>query len=141
VAIGVSVVVAVVAATLLLLFRQSIAGLYTNDSDVLRLAADLLLFVAVWQLVDNSQVTTIGVLRGFKDTRMPMLVALLAYWMVGLPVGAAFGFGFIEVAAFAGLRGFWLGLCVGLLVAAVVLVTRFVWLARQDERIFAFAQR
>jgi len=141
VAIGVSLAVAVIAALLLLGLREAIAGLYTTDPAVLLLSADLLLFVAIWQLVDDAQVTTIGVLRGFKDTRVPMLVALLAYWAVGLPIGVMFGFGWVEVPALQGLRGFWVGFCVALLVAAVVLLGRFAWLSRRDDRILAFANR
>lgn len=139
--IGVALVFAVVAAVLLLAFRQAIAGLYTTDLTVLALAADLLVFVALWQLVDDTQVTAIGTLRGFKDTRIPMLIALLAYWGIGLPIGVAFGFGWVDVPALGGLRGFWVGFCAALLFAAVVLVCRFVWLARRDDRILAFAAR
>jgi multidrug resistance protein, MATE family len=140
-AIGVALCVAASAAAVLLGFRESIVGLYTTDAAVLALAAELLLFVAIWQLVDNTQVTTIGTLRGFKDTRMPMVIALLAYWVVGLPIGVAFGFGWVDVPALQGLRGFWVGFCVALLVAAVVLLSRFAWLSRRDDRILAFTHR
>jgi MATE family multidrug resistance protein len=141
IAIGVALCVAVVVAVVLLAFREQIAGLYTTDAAVLVLAADLMLFVALWQLVDDTQVTAIGTLRGFKDTRVPMLIALLAYWAVGLPIGMALGFGWVEVPALQGLRGFWVGFCAALLVAAVVLLGRFAWLSRRDDRILAFAQR
>lgn len=144
VAIGVSLVVAVFAAIALLVFRHLIAGLYTIDTAVLLLAADLLLFVALWQLVDDAQVTTIGALRGFKDTRVPMVVALIAYWGVGLPVGVVLGFGLLDLPslhALQGLRGFWVGLCSGLVVAALVLVGRYTWLSARDARILAFSHR
>jgi MATE family multidrug resistance protein len=139
--IGVALVFAVVAAAVLLGFREAIAGLYTTDASVLVLAADLLIFVALWQLVDDAQVTAIGTLRGFKDTRIPMLIALLAYWVIGLPIGVAFGFEWVEVPALGGLRGFWVGFCAALLFAAVVLVSRFAWLSRRDDRILLFAAR
>jgi len=134
----------VCAAIVLLVFRHLIAGLYTIDVAVLLLAADLLLFVAFWQLVDDAQVTTIGALRGFKDTRVPMLVALIAYWAVGLPVGVVLGFGLIDLPslhALQGLRGFWVGLCSGLVVAALVLLGRYTWLSARDTRILAFSHR
>jgi MATE family multidrug resistance protein len=140
-AIGVGVVFALIAATILLFTRNSIAELYTTDAAVIALAADLLIFVALWQLVDDTQVTAIGTLRGFKDTRVPMLIALCAYWVLGLPVGVVLGFGLVDVPLFAGLRGFWVGFCVALLFAAVVLLARFGWLARRDDRILAFASR
>jgi Na+-driven multidrug efflux pump len=69
------------AAALLLGTREWVAGLYTNDTGVLILAAELMVFVALWQFVDDTQVTAIGALRGFKDTRVPLLIALLAYWI------------------------------------------------------------
>jgi len=141
IAIGLALAVAVLVAALLLIFRESIAGFYTTDQAVLRLAMDLMLFVAFWQLVDYAQATTVGALRGFKDTRLPMLIALFAYWAVGLPVGVAFGFGWIDMPAVTGLRGFWVGFCAALVVVAVVLLARFAWLARRDDRIMAFASR
>ncbi|MBX3706203.1 MAG: MATE family efflux transporter [Pseudomonadales bacterium] len=141
VAIGVSFAFAAVAAVLLLGAREWVAGLYTTDSAVLVLAAELMVFVALWQFVDDTQVTAIGALRGFKDTRVPLLIALLAYWIIGLPVGVVLGFGYVEIEAFGGVRGFWVGFCAGLFVAAVVLVARFAWLSGRDDRILAFAQR
>jgi multidrug resistance protein, MATE family len=75
-----------------------------------RVAMELMIFVAVYQFVDDTQVTAIGALRGFKDTRTPMIIALVAYWAVGLPVGVVLGFGWLEVPGFEGVRGFWVGL-------------------------------
>jgi MATE family multidrug resistance protein len=126
---------------LVLLFRSGIAALYTSDEAVLVLAVELMLFVAIWQLVDATQAAAIGALRGFKDTRMPMLIALLAYWGVGMPVGTALGFGWVAIDGFTGLRGFWVGYCVALLFAAVVLLSRLAWLTRRDERVLAFSSR
>tara|TARA_Y100001933_G_scaffold153338_2_gene151747 strand:+ start:3009 stop:4418 length:1410 start_codon:yes stop_codon:yes gene_type:complete len=141
VAIGVGLAFAVVAGAALLALRAPIAGLYSNDAAVIRVAAELMVFVAVYQLVDDTQVTAIGALRGFKDTRMPMVIALLAYWAVGLPVGLVLGFGWLEVPGMTGVRGFWVGLSAGLSVAAVVLICRFAWLSRREDRVLALAGR
>jgi multidrug resistance protein, MATE family len=141
IALGLTLAVAVVLAVLVLAFRGVLAGLYTTDATVLLLAADLLLFVAFWQLVDDTQVTAIGALRGFKDTRVPMFIALVAYWLIGMPIGMLLGFEWIGVPAVQGLRGFWIGLACGLAVASVVLVGRFAWLSRQESRILALAHR
>jgi MATE family multidrug resistance protein len=65
------------------------------------------------------QVVSIGILRGAGDTRGPMVVNMLGFWLVGLPVSAALGFG-----AAAGPRGLWWGLTVGLILVAVVLLWR-----------------
>ena len=125
VALGASLAFACVAAALLLWFRGGIAGLYTTDAEVVAKAAGLLLIVALYQFVDDTQVTAMGALRGYKDTRAPMLTAAFAYWAIGLPVGAALGFGLGGVTAL-GVTGFWVGLVAGLSVAAVMLIWR-VW--------------
>jgi multidrug resistance protein, MATE family len=139
VAIGVSLVFAVAAAAVLLAFRGPIAGLYSNDAAVVGVAMQLMIFVAVYQLVDDTQVTALGALRGFKDTRTPMVIALVAYWTIGLPVGVVLGFGWLEVPGFSGVRGFWVGLSAGLTVAAVVLVCRFAWLSRRESHVLRLA--
>ena len=67
-----------------------------------------------------------GALRGLGDTRVPMLLAGLAYWAVGMPLGAVLGLGVGGLTTGWGPRGMWLGLIAGLLVAAVLLSLRFV---------------
>lgn len=109
-----------VSAGIMLLFPAWIASLYSNDAPVVGLAAQLLVLAALFQFPDGIQVAANGALRGLKDTRVPMLLTLFAYWMVGMPVGwwLAFPRGL-------GARGMWMGLIVGLTVAAVLLPTRF----------------
>ncbi len=144
VAIGVSVVFALFAAVAVFYARPWLAGLYSTELPVIALAAELMIFVAIFQFFDDAQVTAVGALRGFKDTRVPMWVAMFSYWAIGLPVGAALGFGFFDVpalASFEGPRGFWVGLTAGLGVAALVLVARFRWLSSRHEQILAFAHR
>ncbi len=140
-AVGSVIVFALASATVVLAFREAIAGLYTSEPGVLALAVELMFFVALWQLVDDTQATAIGSLRGFKDTRMPMLIALVAYWLVGMPVGVALGLGWVPVPDLEGVKGFWVGFCVALLVASVVLLARLRWLAHSDARILEFARR
>lgn len=141
VAIGLSFVFAAAAAVLLFVFRGFIAGLYTNDPVVLTVAMELMVFVAVYQFVDDTQVTALGSLRGFKDTRTPMIIALVAYWTVGLPVGTVLGLGWVVLPGFEGVRGFWVGLACGLTVAALVLTLRFAWLSRQEAYVHRLAHR
>ena len=69
----------------------AIAALYTSDAAVAALAATLLLYAAVFQFPDGIQVLSAGALRGLKDTRVPMLITMFAYWGVGLPLGAWLG--------------------------------------------------
>jgi len=141
VAVAVAVVFSTVAATVTFFNRAGIVGLYANDAGVLELAAALLVFVCIFQLVDAAQVAGVGALRGFKDTRVPLLVAVLAYWVVGLPVGASLGLGLVDVPTFYGVRGFWVGLTAGLSVAALVLLARLLVLGRDDARILEYAGR
>jgi MATE family multidrug resistance protein len=107
------------AAVLLVFGGAWIAGFYTRDAAVGALAVSLMRYAAVFQLPDGVQVLSSGALRGLKDTRVPMLVTILAYWGVGLPLGAWFGL-------HQGLRapGLWIGLILGLAVAAVLLASR-----------------
>ncbi len=139
VVIGVSAIFAVVAAVAVFFGREFVAGLYTNDASVYLLASELLLFVAFYQLFDDTQVTAIGALRGYKDTNTPMWVAAFAYWGVGFPVGISLGFGLLG-APVLGVSGFWWGLFVGLAVAAVVLLSRFRWLSHQTERVLQLSR-
>ncbi|RMI09300.1 MAG: MATE family efflux transporter, partial [Calditrichaeota bacterium] len=111
-------------------FPEAIARIYTSDSAVIRVAAPLLVMAALFQLSDGLQVSAAGALRGLKDTRVPMLVNAVAYWIVGLPVGYYLG-----IVQGQGARGLWIGLIAGLSVAAVshtwrfkILITR--WIAR-----------
>lgn len=139
VVIGISALFAVVAAAAVFFGREFVAGLYSNDASVTLLAGELLLFVAFYQLFDDTQVTAIGALRGFKDTRAPMVVAAFAYWGIGFPVSVTLGFGFLG-APELGVHGFWWGLSVGLAVASLVLLLRFRWLSNQRERVLQLAQ-
>ena len=135
VAVGSSVVFAVLAAALVFALREFLVGLYTFDQAVTPIAVTLLLFVVFYQLFDDAQVTLIGALRGYKDTAMPMWIALFSYWIVGLPVGAWLGFGDL------GVYGFWVGLVVGLGVAAISLLLRFRWLVGNPARVTQLAVR
>ena len=88
------------------------------------MAVQMLVFVALFQLFDDTQVTALGSLRGYKDTKVPMYIALFAYWGIGFPVGVILGYGYLGFDAY-GPNGFWMGLTTGLAVAAVGLLWRF----------------
>ena len=112
-------------ACLLWLLREWLAGLYTPNPAVIALAAQFLVYAAVFQLVDGLQVGAMGVLRGYKDTKIPMLVTVFGYWVVGMGLSVALG-----VFGPMGPAGLWAGLVVGLAVAALVLNLRFWRLTR-----------
>jgi MATE family multidrug resistance protein len=114
-------------AALMLVFPNQIIGLYTTEPGVARLAAGLLGIAALFQLSDGLQVTAMGALRGFKDTRLPMIVSFFSYWMVGVPLAWWLG-----IAGTQGPRGLWLGLVFGLSSAAILLSWRFRYQSRLD---------
>ncbi|MEE4250164.1 MAG: MATE family efflux transporter [Alcanivoracaceae bacterium] len=118
-----TVVIGVVAGSLLFLLRHQVPWLYSNDSEVRAIASSLLLFAALYQLSDAWQVTVSGALRGFEDTTVPMFITLLAYWGIGLPVGYALALTDLLVPAM-GPQGFWIGLLSGLTAAALMLSVR-----------------
>ena len=107
-------------AVLLIFFTFNIAGFYTNDMDVVKIAANLILFAGIFQLSDGIQVAGMGVLRGYKDTKIPMISNFISYWGVGMPLGVLLGFNFGYHA-----EGMWVGIITGLTVAAVLHGIRF----------------
>ena len=112
-------------ATVLLTGHHAIVGLYTADVAVATLAASLLLYAAAFQFPDGLQVLSMGALRGLQDTRVPLALAALSYWGIGMPLGAVLGLGVGGLVAPQGPTGMWLGLIAGLTVAAVLLGLRF----------------
>jgi multidrug resistance protein, MATE family len=108
-----------VAAVFMLTLPGLFARLYTGDPDVLALAVALIPIAGVFQVFDGVQVTALGALRGIADTRTPMLIALLGYWMLGMPFGAWLAF-----SVGMGARGVWWGAVVGLASVALMLLWR-----------------
>lgn len=125
-------IVGVMAAAALLLFRQQIPLLYSDNGEVRALASRLLLFAALYQLSDAWQVATNGILRGFEDTAMPMLFTLLAYWGIGLPLGYTLGLT-DQLRPAMGPEGFWVGLIAGLSAAALLLTLRLLYQLRRGK--------
>ena len=107
-------------ALVLLTGHDLVVALYTSDVAVAALASSLLLYAAAFQYPDGIQVLSAGALRGLKDTRVPMFLAALAYWGIGMPLGAYLG-----LVLGWGPRGMWIGLIAGLSVAAFLLARRF----------------
>ncbi len=127
-------------ALLLALGGAWIAALVSDDPAVIATAAALMLFAAVFQYTDGLQAISGGALRGLKDTRIPAWITVLSYWGLGLPVAIGLG----GIGADGGTRiafglgwgpsGYWVGLIVGLSVAAVLLTWRFLALSSRDLR-------
>ena len=90
------------------------------DADAIALVISLLAVGAAFQIFDGAQVIAAGILRGYKDTRVPMMLAALSYWGIGFPVAWVLG-----LTLEGGPVGIWWGLAIGLMVAMALLCTRF----------------
>ncbi|MGM0541136.1 MAG: MATE family efflux transporter [Pseudomonadota bacterium] len=104
-------------------FRFEIVALYTDNASVVYIASSLLIFAAIYQVFDAIQVTAAGALRGFHDTQVTMFVTFVTYWGVGLGLGYLFAFKDWIVQPM-GVQGFWLGIVLGLMMAAILLSIR-----------------
>lgn len=115
-------------ALLLVLFRHWVPTLYTDDVPVQQLAAQMLIFAAIFQLSDGTQVALFGVLRGLHDTKMPMLINGFSYWVV------AFGLGYyLAHHTSVGAFGLWIGLVVGLTLSSLLLFLRLRFVLKQKQ--------
>ena len=125
-----TVIVALTGSVIIYFLRHDMVALYTEEQAVVTLAAQLLLFVVFFLLFDAMQATAVGTLRGYKDTRTPMFIAIFSYWGVGLPLECTLGFGWIGEPM--GVYGFWLGLAAGVGTAALLLSFRL-WRVSGDH--------
>ena len=112
------------------LFPRPLVGLFLDDTPanapVIALAVQFLIVAAAFQLADGAQVIGAGMLRGLHDTRVPLLFALVGYWVVGLGTGTWLAFG----ADWRGV-GIWVGLATGLTAVAALMLYRW----RRRERL------
>ncbi|WP_319546860.1 MATE family efflux transporter [Ruegeria conchae] len=129
---GMSLVVSVLTIILFLTCAEPLISLFMEFDDpkrpeILLIGTGLLAMAALFQLVDGAQVIALGLLRGLQDAKVPMVMAALSYWAIGIPASYYFGF----VQGMEGI-GVWLGLVLGLACAAVLLMSRF-WLRSVRE--------
>ncbi|HJD44622.1 MAG TPA: MATE family efflux transporter [Candidatus Paenalcaligenes intestinipullorum] len=120
-----------IAALLMWWIPDRLIGFFINvhapeNRAVLITATHFIFFAALFQLTDGAQAVAAGMLRGLYDTRVPMVLALIGYWVIGVPVGALLAFGF----DFEGV-GIWMGLVCGLTVVAVLMTLRWVRFSRR----------
>ncbi len=126
--VGISMCAAftVFAATFLLLFRDVVVVVYTNDVSVQSIAVGLLLIAAIFQVGDGIQIGAAGALRGYKDTRVPMFVNMFAYWVIAFPLA------YLAAVTYRMPPNYvWGGFVVGLTLAAVMLTWRYERLSRR----------
>ncbi len=137
VALGMGCVYAVLPISVFWLMPWNLVDLFLDlgkpgNLDVAAVAVVFLGVAAVFQLVDGVQVIAAGVLRGLKDTRVPMIIAVIGYWPLGFAVGALLG-----LATPLGGTGVWIGLALGLAFVAIVATHRF---HRRDRLVAGYAE-
>jgi multidrug resistance protein, MATE family len=91
-----------------------------GSAEIVAIGVTLLALGAMFQMADATQVMALGLLRGIKDTRVPMWLASVSYWLIGIPTSYVLAFPLGH-----GAQGLWLGLVIGLTIAASLLMLRF----------------
>lgn len=122
--------IAAVSASALLLGRRFIPLVYSNDAAVIALASTLLIYDAVYQFSDATQVVGIAALRGYNDTRVVFGIAFVSYWLISLPLGYGLGLTTWILPRPLGAAGFWIAIIFGLTCAALLVLWR---LARLEK--------
>ncbi|GAB3224840.1 MATE family efflux transporter [Algoriphagus aestuariicola] len=108
-------------------FRYFLPTLYIDDTEVIALSASLLVIAGLFQVSDGIQAVGLGVLRGLEDVKVPTIVTLMAYWVLGLPLGY-----FLAFTLGMGAHGIWYGLLIGLTITAALLLYRFATLSKRQ---------
>ncbi|WP_369900480.1 MATE family efflux transporter [Bacillus manliponensis] len=117
--ISIALVFALVYSVLLFFFDDYIASIYTKDEAVHHLAKQFLVFAILFQISDAIATPVQGALRGYKDVNVALIATLIAYWIIGLPLGYIFAT-YTDFAA----KGYWIGLILGLAFGAFFLLMR-----------------
>jgi MATE family multidrug resistance protein len=105
------------------------AALLTENAEVIKIAATLLIVAAVFQISDGIQVVVLGALRGLQDVKIPTIITFVAYWVIGFPISYYLGI-HTDLKA----TGIWIGLLAGLTAAAIFLYLRFDHLTKKMIR-------
>ena len=124
-AIALSLVMSIVTIVVFVTMPEPLINAFLDSADpakeqIISIGIALLAMAALFQLVDGAQASALGLLRGVHDTKAPMAIAAISYWVVGIPCSYLLGF----VFNFGGV-GVWTGLVTGLAFAAVLLMARF----------------
>lgn len=130
-----AIFIEIIFALLFVLLHKSLPYIFLNmenqaqlldNTEVISIAAKLLLVAAVFQISDGIQVVVLGALRGLQDVKIPMYITFVAYWVVGFPISYYLG----EHTSLKAV-GVWIGLLAGLSFAAFFLYIRFHFLTKK----------
>ena len=109
----------------LYLDTENVAKLIENQ-EVIMIASELLIIVALFQIFDGLQVVILGALRGMQDVKIPTIMTFIAYWLIGFPICYYLGL-YTPLKS----TGIWIGLLSGLASAAIMLYIRFNYLTKK----------
>ncbi|WP_447528333.1 MATE family efflux transporter [Vreelandella sp. TE19] len=129
--IAISVIIAAMNSAFLWVTAKPVIALYTSNPEIQALTLTIVSLAVIFQLSDSLQVNLAGALRGYKDTRIVMVITVLSYWIVGLGGGHWLGtHGLFALTEPLGVHGYWIGLIAGLSTAALLLGWRLKWISR-----------
>lgn len=126
----IGVIVAIGAGVILYVFDGFIAGLYNTEPEVMELTRHFIFFAIFFQLADALAAPIQGALRGYKDVNTTLVIAMVAFWVIGLPCGWLLA-NFTDF----GPAGYWVGLIIGLSCGAVALLSRLLYIQRSHYRV------
>ncbi|WP_160718857.1 MATE family efflux transporter [Bacillus sp. USDA818B3_A] len=124
--VGIALLIAIGTGLIVVAFRYPVAGLYSNETAVIYMTANFLIFALFFQISDAIQATAQAALRGYKDVNIAFVMTLVAYWFICLPAGYL-------LANYTGLgaKGYWIGLTIGLLAAGICLSLRLIHIQKK----------
>lgn len=108
---------------LVFVFRTNLPNLFTQDPAIAAISMAIMWFAPLYLLFDVLQVWTAQTLRGFEDTKIPMLMQVTSYWLIGFPLGYSLGTTNVWGQNY-GIYGFWAGFLAGIFLASCLLCTR-----------------
>ncbi|MBT6693243.1 MAG: MATE family efflux transporter [Porticoccaceae bacterium] len=124
---------ALITSSLKVLLRNDIASLFSADPGVQIIAANLFFFAATLGLVDCLQMACSGALRGYKDARIPLVIQVIAFWVIAFPIAYS-----IALTDFwgppLGIYGFWIGTVIAASIAATCLIYRWNLVSKNEIR-------
>lgn len=127
--VGYALLFSIISVAVIILFREPIAALYSDDPEIITLAASFLIFGAFFQWSDAFLAPIQGALRGYKDVNVTFITAVITFWVIGLPLG-------YSLATFTtlGPYGYWIGLIVGLNLGGLTLLIRLLYIQRLHKK-------
>ncbi len=124
--------IACASSLLIYIFRSDIAYLYNDDVDVVSLATVLIVYAASFQIMDSMQIISVGILRGYNDTKILFIICLITYWVIGFPLGYTLCHTDI-IAPAMGPAGFWWGFITALSINCLCFGWRIIHLNRLNS--------